>query len=133
MSAMDHIEIRTLIDRYSHYIDRGRYADWVALFARDGEFAGGEGWHAVGHEELTKFTQRFHDTILKNYLSMQHFFTNVVVELVDDNNATASSYALVVVSEANGWRIHFTSVYDDQIIREDGAWRFRQRRITRNA
>jgi hypothetical protein len=130
MAVSDQMEIRTLIDRYSHLIDAARYDEWIGLFTVDGEFIGSQGVHAVGSAGLRKFTEDYH-AIRHKLPNIRHLFTNVVID-VDGATATACSYGLIIVADDAGTRLLHMAVYDDELRIENGAWRFSRRRATKN-
>lgn len=127
----DREAIRHLLIEYGRTLDARDFKAFSELFANEtGEWDGGMGV-ARGPAAIRKMME---DTIGKNTGGMAspnyHVFSNVVIQ-VDSDTATASSkWSFVVQGEDNRPEWIYLGNYHDKLIREDGRWKFLQRRIT---
>ncbi|MCS6924338.1 MAG: nuclear transport factor 2 family protein [Candidatus Binatia bacterium] len=121
--------IQELIARYNHAIDFGNYEAWVECFTEDGVFEGSAGRFA-GRAELQKFTEQF-NTMRTNLPNVRHCVMNTVTE-VEGDTAVSSSYLQLVTTGKEGTKIVFTGRYDDKLVKVDGKWRFKERKVTRD-
>jgi uncharacterized protein (TIGR02246 family) len=120
----DHEEIRQLIARYCHHVDKYEAAEFAALFSEDGVLDSG-GNKTQGTEALRNFVERMRSS--PQVSPMRHIVTNVVIDVVGDE-ATSQSY-IVLLLPGSPTRIGLTASYDDRLRRVDGQWRFVERRI----
>lgn len=121
--------IQELIARYNHAIDFGNYEAWVECFAEDGVFEGSAGRFA-GRAELRQFTEQF-KTMRANLPNVRHCVMNTVTE-VEGDTAISSSYLQLITTGKEGTKILFTGRYDDKLVKIDGKWRFKERKVTRD-
>ena len=129
----DRLAIRELIDAYAHCADRRDADGQKALFTADTRFIvymGGEGTEPTddlrGRDSLTPVFEN-----LKTYEVTTHFNGQSTVVL-DGDRATGESYCLAhhVYSADGERRIMIASLrYRDAFIKEDGTWRFEERRL----
>ncbi|OBG28000.1 hypothetical protein A5672_04555 [Mycobacterium alsense] len=111
----DETSIRRLIADYALALDTGDVDACLALFAADGEFVV-YGRTFAGHEGIG---QMFRDAPRGLHL------TGVSRIDVGDDTATARSQVLFV----RAGDLHLRpAIYDDELARVDGHWRFRRRR-----
>ena len=131
--AADRLAIRELIDAYAHCADRRDADGQKALFTTDTRFIvymGGEGTEPTddlrGRDSLTPVFEN-----LTTYEVTTHFNGQSTV-VVDGDRATGESYCLAHhVYPADGERrMMIASLrYRDAFIKEDGMWRFEERRL----
>jgi uncharacterized protein (TIGR02246 family) len=111
----DEAAIRGLIAGYALALDVGDVDGCVQLFTADAEFAV-YGRSFAGHDGIAKM---FRDAPRGLHL------TGVSRIDVRDNTATARSQVLFV----RAGDLHLRpALYDDELVRVDGQWRFRRRR-----
>jgi ketosteroid isomerase-like protein len=131
--AADRLAIRELIDAYAHCADRRDADGQTALFSSDARLVvhmGGEGTEPTqdlrGRDALTPAFQN-----LTRYEATTHFNGQSTIVL-DGDRATGESYCLAHhVSSPGGRRqLMVASIrYLDAFTKEDGAWRFAERRL----
>lgn len=119
-TVADQLEIRQLVAKYNRAFDYRDPEAWVATFAADGTFAMGGKQLAAGHDALLAFARKMIPT-----MKVKHCTTDAIVE-VQGNNATHDAYLILVdtgekVSVVNSGR------YLDQLVKVDGAWKFKSR------
>ncbi len=117
-------EIRALRARYNYAVDEGTPEEWAATFSKDGVF------HALipgqtprGHAELAAFVPLCRAT----FGAMRHLTMNELIE-VDGDTATQTAY-LLFIAENNGVVDGTVCVFEDELVREDGAWKFADRKV----
>jgi ketosteroid isomerase-like protein len=119
--------VRTL-HRYGHAIDAGDEATWVDLFTADGEFQvrgpNNGSYTIAGREELKAFAAR-HSR--RPEALHQHVVTQPVID-VDGDRAICISRFFVIVMDGERPVVRTFGTYHDQLVREDGQWRFKVRR-----
>ncbi|MCV7410081.1 hypothetical protein AWC05_22530 [Mycobacterium florentinum] len=114
----DEAAIRELIAGYALALDAGDIDECVRLFTTDGEFLV-YGRTFAGHEAIAKM---FRDAPCGLHLTG---VSRIDVGPDDPGTATARSQVLFVRARDLHLR---PALYDDQLVRRDGHWRFRQRR-----
>jgi uncharacterized protein (TIGR02246 family) len=113
--ADDEAAIRELITSYALALDAGDVDGCVGLFAADAEFLV-YGRTFAGHDGIGK--------MFRNAPYGLHL-TGVSQIDVRDNTATARSQVLFV----RAGDLHLRpALYDDELVRDGGQWRFRRRR-----
>lgn len=131
--AADRLAIRELFDAYAHCADRRDAEGQKSLFTVDTHFLvymEGEGTEPTqeldGREALTPV---FDD--LNRYEATTHFNGQSTVAL-DGDRATGESYCIAHhVSSAEGRRTLMIAAlrYRDTFSKDDGSWRFAERRL----
>ena len=122
--------IHALLTNYGRTLDARDFAGFEQLFARDSEFAGGANATAKGPAAIR--------ALLEGLLKVNaapvsgrdfHLFSNETIE-VKGNEATAlSKGGFVVRGQNNRMEMSILANYHDQLIREDGRWKFKRRQI----
>lgn len=110
-------EIHDLIARYSLYIDTGRADEWASLFTDEGELHFGRNEPTKGREALARFAR---DT----EPGLHHF---IVDEAVDVDGDRAVCTCSLLVSKGQPPTFVLVGRYRDDLVREDGRWRFARR------
>jgi SnoaL-like domain len=133
--AADRLAIRELIDAYAHCADRRDAKGQMALFTADTHFvvhmdpaAAEPAQELHSREELAPVFDN-----LNTYAATTHFNGQSTVALHGDR-ATAESYCLahhISVADEDGRRtLMIASIrYLDELVRQDGAWLFAERRL----
>lgn len=118
----DREEIRALLARYNHAIDAHRSEEWVGLFTDDGVFDSG-GRVLQGAAQLRAFA----DSVPPG---LRHVVANELVDVRGDE-ATVSAYLFILAGTPRS--VVTVGVYDDEVRRVDGRWRFARRTFTPDA
>lgn len=120
--------IRDLLLAYGRALDSRDTQAYADLFAAQGEWSGG-----VGQAKTPAGIKKMLDDLFGNstgggFSKAHHVMANMVIE-VDGDTATASSRWMWVHGDAEGGPlVRRAGIYEDALIREDGAWKFRKRR-----
>lgn len=133
ISQQDHIACTAAIQRFSAYVDAGRYDDAAALFAPDG----------VMQRPQERIEGR--DALRQSFRSRpahrltRHVISNLVLDPVDDNTVRALSYVCVFRHLGTpGEPLHLPvqaripetlAEYIDELVRVDGAWLIGRRTV----
>lgn len=118
----DKAEIEALLLDYGRHLDNRDFAGYASLFAKDGQWIGGFG--TVAAADIKAFMEKAMGTqnTAKNY----HLLSNFVIT-VNGDTATAWSRWAFVVPGQQGAAIAQAGRYDDQLVRENGHWKFKKR------
>lgn len=124
-------EIRLLFESYCFHLDRGHFAEYASLYAKEGQMRLGPA-RADGREAIEKAVQEHFGgggaAREQGRLGGLHIVSSPRIEL-DGDRATAEVMWTVIVRDADG-KPHISSVghHADELVREDGRWRFQKRR-----
>jgi len=118
----DKAEIEALLLDYGRYLDSRDFAGYASLFAKDGEWIGGFG--TVKSADIKAFMEKAMGTqnTAKNY----HLLSNFVITVKGDTATAWSRWAFVVPGQ-QGAAIAQAGRYDDELVRENGRWKFKKR------
>jgi len=128
----DREEIRTLLLKYGRYLDDRDFENYANLFASNGQWLAGP-YSPTGPQEIRAFMLDFISTApnpegRRNY----HVMTNMMVD-VDGDTATAWSHYTFFMPGPDMKPQPFSSgTYSDELIRENGEWKFLRRRLAAN-
>ena len=134
-----YVEMLALYADYALALEERRFEDWPGYFA------------AACHYEVQSRENRelglpgalimcdtrgmiedriavLRDTLTYPYLHIRHLVANLrVLEAADELWRTSASYLVLHSTEEGETRIFSTGKYEDEIVREDGALRFRRK------
>ena len=118
----DKAEIEAVLLDYGRYLDSRDFAGYASLFARDGQWIGGFG--TVPAADIKAFMEKAMGTqnTAKNY----HLLSNFVITVKGDTATAWSRWAFVVPGQ-QGAAIAQAGRYDDELVRENGKWKFKKR------
>jgi len=119
--------IRTLLYSYGRLLDDRRLAEYAQLFARQGEWVGGFGAYktpaAIQAAMEKAFASFPSDPKSRNY----HVITNPMIEVAGDRATAWSRWTFYLPGPDNKPSIMVAGRYEDELIREDGRWKFLKR------
>jgi uncharacterized protein (TIGR02246 family) len=120
-------EIRALFQAYQRALDGKDFRAYAALFARDGVFVAGD-MTATGPEEIFALVDGMVGTLLTTRTGDDfHLVSNVAIEVDGDRASATSTWSYVVRADDDTPRLEKLGHYADDLVREDGAWRFARR------
>lgn len=123
--AEDILAIQMLTQRYADAVMRHNADDWAATWCEDGV------WYL--REEPIRGRaniRRAWEAAMAGY-PFTVFMVQPAIVTVDGDHATCRSYVTEILGTADGDSFRVYGCYDDEVLRADGAWRFRSRRYTR--
>jgi hypothetical protein len=126
---MDKQAIHELLMNYGRTLDSRDFAGFEKLFARDAEYGGStnmtKGPAAIRASLEAALKQNGAPAPGRDW----HFFFNETVNVHGDEATAVSMGAFFVRAENNKLESNSFAIYDDRLIREDGAWKFKRRRL----
>ena len=119
--------IRDVLAEYCFRIDDDRFAEMAALFAEDGVWDTAFG-KATGRAEIEALVRRIAGEGARP--RRIHAVSNVVSR-VDGERAEVRSNWILVQTSDHGPEIGSGGSYTDEMVKRDGRWLFRSRKIDR--
>jgi ketosteroid isomerase-like protein len=126
--ALDILAIQQLLGDYTVQIDAKDWGAYSALFADDGELIFSSA-RAKGPAAIMKTMQGAGPPSAAGRAppEMKHLCTNIVIH-VEGDHATAHSRWTALAADADGKiRVGGAGVYEDQLVRQRGQWKFQRR------
>ena len=120
----EYLAIRQLCERYADAVTRRDARAWLATWAPDGEWRYGGDDPPRGREALA----RFWEAALEDIADIVMLVHSGVVERVDGDAAVARWYHSEHVRVGDGEALAGVTLYEDELVRIDGDWRFARRR-----
>jgi hypothetical protein len=121
--------IREVLAEYCFALDGGRYDDMAALFTGDGTWDTAFG-AATGRAAIAAQARDIRLKAGDNRPRAVHLTTNIVIALTGDKAEVRSNWT-VVQNSPQGPKIGSGGGYVDQMVKENGKWLFRYRKIDR--
>jgi uncharacterized protein (TIGR02246 family) len=124
----DRQEIAQLVVEYGHLLDTHDLAGYSNLFAKDGEWIGGFG-RAKGPKAILAMMKKYIGTSPYDPRNVKgfHLLTNIVIHLNGDHATAWSRIIYMVRNKDNKPASALGGHYDDELIRENGHWKFLRR------
>jgi hypothetical protein len=123
--SSDHDQIRQVLAKFIQLRDDHRFNEWGLLFTDDGTFQYG----ATALEGRTQIVE--HVSNLLRADRGKHLNMNVVIDS-DGDRATVTS-DVVKLDPLEGKRLEYRIAtmgrYEDELVRVDGRWHFKSRRV----
>lgn len=126
--AEDELAIRRLLVDYGWTQDARDFSGYAALFAKDGEWVNGANAYK-GPEAIRKMLVGLYGEPPPGYVNREsfHIISNPEIDVRGDR-ATARSRHLLVMRGPDGRpQPMLAGRYEDELIREDGRWKFLRR------
>ncbi len=121
--------IREVLAEYCFRLDGGRYDDMAALFTADGTWDTAFG-AASGRAAIAQQARDIRARAGDNRPRAVHLVTNIIIAL-DGEQAEIRSNWTVVQNSPQGPKIGSGGAYADRMVKENGRWLFRYRKIDR--
>ena len=117
-------EIRTVLQNYGRFLDARDFGAYSRLFAKDGEWAGGFGT-VKGPAAIQAFMEK--NIAGPNEGNTYHILSNFEIEVHGDTATAWSRWAYITPGTDGKPVIAQGGRYDDTLVRENGAWKFKRR------
>jgi uncharacterized protein (TIGR02246 family) len=112
---------------YRRCLDEKDFSGYAALFAQTGEFLA-QDMHAQGRTAIEELVDGMRGTLLTATVGDDiHVVANPEITVDGDRAHARSTWIYVIRAEDGGPDLCKVGHYDDELIREDGAWRFLRR------
>jgi uncharacterized protein (TIGR02246 family) len=121
--------IREVLAEYCFRLDDGRFAEMAALFTEDGTWDTAFG-KATGRTAIAELASSLRMRTEQARPRAAHLVTNIAIAL-DGESARVRSNWIVMQNSPQGPRIGSGGAYLDEMVRADGRWLFRYRKIDR--
>jgi hypothetical protein len=126
----DRQAIHELLIKYGRTLDARDFAGFERLFARDAEYGGGARGMTKGPAAIRASLEA---ALKVNAAPVPgkdwHFLFNETVDLHGDEATAISMGAFFVRGAGNKLESNSIAVYTDQLVREDGVWKFKRREL----
>jgi 3-phenylpropionate/cinnamic acid dioxygenase small subunit len=124
-------EIRQLFEDYIYYLDRGEFAQYASLFAREGRMRLGPA-RADGRDEIERVAR---ETFGRSAGSAEdgrmrgfHITSGPRIEIDGDSATGEIMWTVIARGEDDKPSVTMVGRHVDDLIREDGHWRIERRR-----
>lgn len=121
--------IRSLFTDYGRTLDERDFSSFGRLFARDAEYVGGGATGSVrGPVAIAALLE---EVITSNATGANlHTYANEKITFTSPDSATSVSRGAFYVQDAAGQpQLLMLATYRDELVREDGAWKFLRREV----
>lgn len=124
-------QIREVIIKYGEYLDARDYADYAALFAKNGTWTGGFGTF-TGPAAIQKMLEDNMGKPEPGFINKDNFHldTTIVVDVEGDTATARSRYLFFTRSADNRPVPTLAGRYVDTFVREDGQWKIESRKTS---
>lgn len=122
----DEVAIRALVHRYADAASRRDPVGVASTFTKDGEWQSDALGRHEGHDAMVSFFT----TMLEGWtVFLQGLLSGVVViDIAHPDRATGRWFVQETGQRSDGTDVSVAGVYEDEYMRDDGAWRIRSRR-----
>jgi uncharacterized protein (TIGR02246 family) len=121
--------IREVLAEYCFRLDDGRFTEMAALFTEDGTWDTAFG-KATGRAAIAELASSLRTRAEQPRPRAVHLVTNIAITL-DDARAQVRSNWMAMQNSPQGPRLGSGGAYVDEMVRADGRWLFRHRKIDR--
>jgi uncharacterized protein (TIGR02246 family) len=121
--------IREVLAEYCFRLDDGRFAEMAALFTEDGTWDTAFG-KATGRAAIAELARSLRARAEEPRPRAVHLVTNIAIAL-DGARGQVRSNWMVLQNGPQGPRVGSGGAYIDEMVRADGRWLFRYRKIDR--
>lgn len=135
LTRLEDIEaIRTLLHSYGRYVDERNWQAFSELYSENnGTWNGGMGI-AEGRQAIINMMESSmgDENIGTNGegISNLHLISNEFIEVNGATGTALSKWVFVMTAEEGGPELVYVGHYDDQLIKEHGAWKFKYRTVS---
>ena len=123
----DREQIWELFMSYRRSLDQRDFAAYARLFAEDGEWIGGLG-RAKGPAAIQALLERTLEVYPDDSSRTYHLVTNPSIELDGDRAEAETTWCFITRDDSDQAVLSLVGHYRDVLTREDGRWKFYQRR-----
>lgn len=127
-------EVHQFYARHMQMLDAGAADEWAAMFTADGSFAPPSLPEPVrGRASLAAGARKAAAGLAELNETHRHWLGMVAIGPWSGGSLQVRSYAQIFAIPRGGPpRLHLTCICEDELVRENGELRLRQRRVTRD-
>jgi hypothetical protein len=129
--VMDHYEIDNLQGAYGYYAEKSLWSEIAALFAEDAVFEMDGARHAGRTSILAFLKELGPEGPVKGALNSQLQLQPVIHVSADGHTARIRARLLQLTRDAQGHPMWGGGIYENELVKEDGAWKFTRFRFYR--
>jgi len=129
VSTEDHVAISDQLGRYCWLIDHGERSAWLALWAKDGVFAGATPEPLVGHEALGGIVDMVFDGA--GGRRMRHVFGNLHCDYLESEDVVRARFYNEITNWTDGGKLVELVICEATLVREGGGWLIKRNEFTR--
>jgi uncharacterized protein (TIGR02246 family) len=122
--------IRNVLVDYGRTLDRRDFKAYAALFARDGVWDGGFGAGKGPAAIQAMMEKQIGGAPITGSQKNFHVLTNFRIEVEGDRATAWSRWTFMGEGAEGKLQPIYAGRYDDELVREDGRWKFKLRRVT---
>lgn len=121
----DILEIQQLFIDYGQHLDAGRFEDYAALFAEGGEAQLGPLGRAKGRAAIQALMEQ---NLGASVGTTYHIITSPMIQLAGDRAESEVMWTVILRGQEGLPELGMIGRHRDQLVRENGQWRFLLRR-----
>jgi ketosteroid isomerase-like protein len=121
-SWIEKLAIQELCSRYCHTIDAQDSDGWAQCFVRDGAFEF-DGHVVRGHPALREYADAHARVLRGRHTTLNHLYE------INGDHATGRATTVVSIATKSGFKIMGQGAYEDELVKADGEWKIRHRRV----
>ena len=121
----DILEIQQLFIDYGHHLDAGDFEAYASLFANEGEVLLGPLGRAKGRDQIRSLMETALDGAVGTSF---HVISSPMIALRGDTATSDVIWTVVHRKEDGHPSLSMIGRHRDELVREDGRWRFLKRR-----
>jgi len=119
---IEKLAIQELCSRYCQTIDAQDSEGWARCFEADGAFEF-DGHVVRGYEALREYADAHTRVLRGRHMTLNHLYE------VQGDRATGRATTVVSIATPGGYKIMGQGVYEDDLVKVDGEWKIRHRRV----
>ncbi len=117
--------INQLFIDYGRHLDAGRFEEYGALFAEDGELLVGPMGRAKGPAQITEMMSA---ALASQVGDSFHIISSPMIDLDGDRATSSVMWTVAKRGEDGMAEVQMVGRHEDELIRTDEGWRFKKRR-----
>jgi hypothetical protein len=129
--VMDYNEIENLQSAYGYYAEKSQWSDIAALFTHDGVLQIDDVQRAGRDRILDLLRASGPEGPVKGALNSQLQLQPVIHVAADGQTARMRSRLLQLTRDAQGRPMWGAGIYENELVKEDGTWKFRRLHLYR--
>ena len=119
---IEKLAIQELCSRYCQTIDAQASEGWARCFLPDGEFEF-DGHVVRGYAALREYAEAHRRVLRGRHMTLNHLYD------VEGDRATGRATTVVSIATPSGYKIMGQGAYHDDLVKVDGEWKIRRRRV----